>query len=399
MIYILTESPSNWQIFFQNPATPVMEGIIGLHNYIMIYLILVFVIVMWFLIRSLYLFKSSGNLLGTDFSHDNVLESVWTITPVFVLIAIAIPSFSLLYSMDEVSDPYITVKAIGHQWYWSYEMDVVGVDYPIRYLLEASFNVDDEYSDFYPYIMVKHPYDTIELSILQKKLLSRSNFKLKLKTKINDRYTRFLKKVSFQKVDDKKAFLFDIRGILLANSIRYLKSLQYDVFKDYLDIRFIDATSVYLSGYFSHYMPTVTDVKLLTSVEWVNPSVSFDSYMLNNFSGLRLLDVDNQLFLPINTHIRFLITSTDVIHSWSVPSFGVKVDAVPGRLNQTGIFIKREGTFYGQCSELCGVNHGFMPIKITSVDLENFFDLVSSDYNQNLDSIAGSEDWVVRIDQ
>ena len=88
--------------------------------------------------------------------------------------------------------------------------------------------------------------------------------------------------------------------------------------------------------------------------------------------GLRLLEVDNRLVLPVNTHIRVLVTAADVLHSWAIPSFGVKVDACPGRLNQTSIFIKREGVYYGQCSEICGVNHGFMPIVVEAVNLENY---------------------------
>jgi len=88
---------------------------------------------------------------------------------------------------------------------------------------------------------------------------------------------------------------------------------------------------------------------------------------------LRLLEVDNPLVLPTNTHIRVLVTASDVLHSWAIPSLGVKMDAVPGRLNQTSIFIKRPGTFYGQCSEICGVNHGFMPIKIKAMPFEEFY--------------------------
>jgi cytochrome c oxidase subunit 2 len=88
--------------------------------------------------------------------------------------------------------------------------------------------------------------------------------------------------------------------------------------------------------------------------------------------SLRLLEVDNRVVLPINTHIRVLITSADVLHSWAVPSFGVKVDACPGRLNQTSVFIRRPGVFFGQCSEICGVNHGFMPIVIEAVTLDKY---------------------------
>jgi heme/copper-type cytochrome/quinol oxidase subunit 2 len=105
-------------------------------------------------------------------------------------------------------------------------------------------------------------------------------------------------------------------------------------------------------------------------------SLNYDSYMIpeDDLTGgnLRLLEVDNRVVLPVQTHIRVLITSADVLHSWAVPSFGVKVDACPGRLNQTSVFIKREGTYFGQCSEICGVNHGFMPIVVEAVSLNNY---------------------------
>ena len=177
------------------------------------------------------------NPTPVKFTHSTPLEVVWTIVPAIVLLFIAVPSFALLYSMDELIDPTITLKAVGHQWYWSYE------------------------------------------------------------------------------------------------------------FSDY-------AT---LEG---------------------GESLNYDSYMIpeDDLTGgnLRLLEVDNRVVLPVQTHIRVLITSADVLHSWAVPSFGVKVDACPGRLNQTSVFIKREGTYFGQCSEICGVNHGFMPIVVEAVSLNNY---------------------------
>ena len=88
--------------------------------------------------------------------------------------------------------------------------------------------------------------------------------------------------------------------------------------------------------------------------------------------GLRLLDVDNKVVVPVDTHIRLIVTGADVIHSWAVPSLGIKIDAVPGRLNQTSILAERTGTFYGQCSEICGVYHGFMPIAVEAVPVQNF---------------------------
>ena len=95
-------------------------------------------------------------------------------------------------------------------------------------------------------------------------------------------------------------------------------------------------------------------------------------------NNLRLLEVDNRIVLPVETHVRVVITSADVLHCWAIPSFGIKMDACPGRLNQTSMFIKREGVYYGQCSEICGVNHGFMPICIEAVSLEDYVAWISS---------------------
>jgi cytochrome c oxidase subunit 2 len=148
---------------------------------------------------------------------------------------IAIPSFALLYSLDEVINPSMTLKVIGHQWYWSYE-----------------------YSD----------------SSNPKNILN-----------------------------------------------------------------------------FDSYMKSEEDLTL------------------ENF---RLLEVDNRIVLPIKIHIRLLVTAADVLHSWAVPSLGIKVDACPGRLNQVFLFLKREGVFYGQCSEICGINHGFMPIVVQGVKIDKF---------------------------
>ena len=97
---------------------------------------------------------------------------------------------------------------------------------------------------------------------------------------------------------------------------------------------------------------------------------------------LRLLEVDNRVVVPVNTHIRVIITAADVLHSWAIPSLGIKCDAVPGRLNQIPLFIKREGVFYGQCSELCGANHAFMPIVVEAVSLENYISWISNKFEE-----------------
>jgi len=111
-------------------------------------------------------------------------------------------------------------------------------------------------------------------------------------------------------------------------------------------------------------------------------SIDFDSYMIPEsdleLGQLRLLEVDNRLVVPSETHIRFIVTGTDVIHDFAVPSLGLKIDAVPGRLNQTSALIDREGVFYGQCSEICGVWHGFMPIAVEAVKIYDFFSWADS---------------------
>jgi cytochrome c oxidase subunit 2 len=239
------DAPIPSQVFFQDSATPIMEGIVELHNEIFFFLVLILTAVSWTLFRILWLFNEKNNPRPLHFTHNTLLEVVWTVTPALVLMIIAVPSFALLYSMDEIIDPALTIKAIGHQWYWSYE-----------------------YSDYYT----------------------------------------------------------DEAG-----------------------------------------------------------TVAFDSYMIPeedlSVGQFRLLEVDNRLVVPTKTHIRLIVTSTDVIHSWTIPAFGVKVDAVPGRLNQLTLFIQREGLYYGQCSEICGVNHGFMPIVVEAVDVDSFTSWLKSKMN------------------
>lgn len=222
-----------WQYGFQEPATPIMEGIINFHHDIMFFLIFILLFVSWMLGRGIYLFANRQRMQH-DIEHceHNVrLEIIWTVTPIIILIAIALPSLALLYAMEEAVDFNLTIKAIGHQWYWSYEI----------------------------------PHD---------------------------------------------------------NTLG-LYTIQYD----------------------SYMVPT----------DELQPGF------------LRLLEVDNRLFLPTKLNVRLLISSADVLHAWAVPSFGIKLDACPGRLNQATLFIKRCGIYFGQCSEICGINHAFMPIVVTAI--------------------------------
>lgn len=239
------DAPKFGQYGIQDPATPALEGMIFFHNYLFLFILLIGFAVCYVLYYILATFNTDSyekspvqNLIFRKWSHASQLEIIWTFIPAGVLLLLAVPSFNLLYSLDELIDPSLTLKVIGHQWYWSYE-----------------------YSDF----------ATLEEGVT---------------------------------------------------------------------------------------------------------SLAFDSYMVStsdlSSGAFRLLEVDNRVVLPIKTHIRLLVTAADVLHSWAVPSFGVKIDACPGRLSQVSLFLKRSGVYYGQCSEICGVNHGFMPIVVKGVSLSKF---------------------------
>nr|YP_009412727.1 cytochrome c oxidase subunit 2 [Anabropsis carnarius]ASK85598.1 cytochrome c oxidase subunit 2 [Anabropsis carnarius] len=223
-------------INLQNSASPLMEQLTFFHDHTLLILTMITVLVAYIM----------TSLFFNEYTHRYLLEGqtievIWTILPAVTLIFIALPSLRLLYLLDETLEPLVTVKTVGHQWYWSYE-----------------------YMDF------------------------------------------------------------------------------------------------------------------------TNPR-EFDSYMIpyNEMSenGFRLLDVDNRTILPMHTQIRMLITAADVLHSWTVPALGVKVDATPGRLNQTSFFMNRPGLFYGQCSEICGANHSFMPIVIESVNTKTFITWMLSTFD------------------
>lgn len=239
-----------WQIGFQFPATSTMLGIIELHNHICFFII--FILVFTFYMLTFILIENSIELLNDKkifykvknsynikILHNVSLETLWILLPTFILLAIAIPSFALLYGMEVSRESLVCLKVIGHQWYWSYDISLTNLD---------------------------------------------------------------------------------------------TKDFQYILPE-------------------THYC--------------------FDSFMLydNEISnkGLRLLETTNPIVLPVKTNIKVLVTSSDVLHSWAIPSFGVKIDACPGRLNHIMLYIDRVGHFYGQCSELCGVNHGFMPIEIYAI--------------------------------
>nr|AWH61906.1 cytochrome c oxidase subunit II [Cicadella viridis] len=217
----------NWKmISFQDACSPIMEQLIMFHDHTMMILTMITMIVIYMMI-SLMMNKYINRFL----LEGQLIELIWTILPAVLLIFIALPSIRILYMIEEISNPLITIKAVGHQWYWSYE-----------------------YSDF--------------------------------------------------------------------------KKIEFD-----------------------SYMKPISEM---------------------NYNDFRLLDTDNRLVLPFNSKIRILVTSSDVIHSWTIPCFGIKIDASPGRINQGNLMISRPGLFYGQCSEICGANHSFMPITVESINMKMF---------------------------
>nr|CAC82137.1 cytochrome oxidase II [Calathus subfuscus] len=215
----------------QDSSSPLMEQLMFFHDHTLMILTMITVLVSY-LMGSLFFNKYINRYL----LEGQTIEVIWTILPAITLVFIALPSLRLLYLLDEISNPSMTLKSIGHQWYWSYE-----------------------YSDF--------------------------------------------------------------------------KKLEFD-----------------------SYMTPSNELEI---------------------SGFRLLDVDNRIILPFNTQIRVLVTAMDVIHSWTIPALGVKIDATPGRLNQSNFFMNRSGLFYGQCSEICGANHSFMPIVIESTPTNFFINWIS----------------------
>nr|ACU00342.1 cytochrome c oxidase subunit II [Dicamptodon aterrimus] len=219
------------QLGFQDATSPIMEELLHFHDHALMAVFLISTLVLYIITVMMTTKLTNINIMDAQ-----EIEMVWTVMPAIILIVIALPSLRILYLMDEINDPYLTIKAIGHQWYWSYE------------------------------------------------------------------------------------------------------------FTDYEDLM-------------------------------------FDSYMTPTQDLLpgqfRLLEVDNRMIVPMEAPTRMLITAEDVLHSWAVPSMGIKTDAIPGRLNQTTFIASRPGLFYGQCSEICGANHSFMPIVIEATPL-NFFQNWSS---------------------
>nr|QVT11301.1 cytochrome c oxidase subunit 2 [Eleutheronema rhadinum] len=214
------------QLGLQDATSPLMEELVYFHDHALLIIFTISTFVLYTILAMV-----TANLTDKLILDSQEVEVIWTVLPAVILIVLALPSLRILYLMDEINNPHITVKAIGHQWYWSYE-----------------------YSDF--------------------------------------------------------------------------------------------------------------------------QEVAFDSYMIPTQDltpgQFRLLDADHRMVIPANSPVRILVTAEDVLHSWAVPTLGIKMDAVPGRLNQTTFTSTRPGVFYGQCSEICGANHSFMPVVVEAVPLEHF---------------------------
>lgn len=220
------------QLILQDAASPLIRDFLYFHDHALIVVLLISILVLYIISAII-----TTNLYSIFLIDSQGLEVIWTVLPAIVLVIVALPSLRILYITDELYNPFITIKAIGHQWYWSYE------------------------------------------------------------------------------------------------------------YSDYSDI-------------------------------------AFDSYIIPTqdlaFGQSRLLEADHRIIVPIQASVRILISADDVIHAWAVPALGVKVDGIPGRLNQTVFFTSRPGVFYGQCSEICGANHSFIPIVIEVVPLNHFQTWITS---------------------
>ncbi|MEO1493636.1 MAG: cytochrome c oxidase subunit II [Pseudomonadota bacterium] len=229
---------------FQRAVTPVMEDIVWLDNFLHVIIGIIVVFVMALMAMVILKFSRKANPEASTVTHNTTLEVAWTLTPVLILIIIAIPSLKLLFLQLEVPEPDLTIKVTGNQWYWSYEYPDEGIEFDAFMLGASQSNMNDE-----------------------------------------------------------------VRGEL----------------EEY--------------GY--------------TEDEW-------------------LLATDERVVVPVNANIHVLVTASDVIHAWTIPSFGSKIDAMPGRINETWFRAEEVGVYFGQCSELCGKDHSYMPIVVEVMSQDDY---------------------------
>ncbi len=225
------QQPTPWQLGFQEPATEFARAANAFHNGLLYLIFAIAIFVLLLLVYTMWRFREGRNPNPSKTTHNSLIEILWTGIPVLILVIVAVPSFRLLFLSDAVANADMTIKAIGRQWYWTYEYPDHG-----DFVFDAFMVPDEELQEGQP----------------------------------------------------------------------------------------------------------------------------------------RLLATDTNVVVPVNTKIRVLITSSDVLHAWAVPAFAIKTDAVPGRTNEIWFEAEKTGIFYGQCSELCGAGHAFMPIAVEVVSQEDF---------------------------
>ena len=263
-------APIPWGIDLQEAFSPVKHRMHDFHDFLLVIITLITIFVMCLLVYVVIRFNAKANPKPANFSHNTVLEVVWTAIPVLILVIVGIPSMKLLYYVDKTPNPELTLKATAHQWYWSYELP------------------------------------------------------------------------------DQKVESFDSRPIW-------------------------DGTQ--------------------QTPEQVNSALkdAMPNWIYKTETPLRLLEVDNRLVLPVDTQVRVYTTSSDVIHSFAIPSLGVRKDSVAGRLNETWLKIEKEGVYYGQCSQICGTGHAFMPIVVEAVSKEKFAAWVAKKTGAEPSAVPGAE--------
>lgn len=473
-----------YRFSFQDAVTPMLYGIIDLHDHIFFFMCIILFVVFFFLITTV-LFFNNGTFSGyraflvrqsvftaseyqwLKISHGTIIEIVWTLLPCIVLLLIAIPSFALLYAIDEIIDPTLTIKIIAHQWYWSYEFSDFFIYKKIYNFIDFC-NID---------VSSIKPGETtpVAIPVWPKTMLPNAT-----NAPVDDPITRpsldstILPNATKDSVDDPiarlglDAFFYKNKACKLYSEmdsecscsgdnkrdrrklLNELLRVNREIMKsEGIDVEAVDninnmnvkAVNNNINDNIIELAKKMLELKKQTKTtthkindifvftgEWESlkewgssysydkkvPSeffndipfktlvyprgLNYDSYMQHEsdlkLGDLRLLKTDKPLVVPKNTHIRLLVTADDVLHSFSVPSFGVKIDAVPGRINQVSLYVKNSGIFYGQCSESCGVNHAFMPIEVYVLDPNLYYSYVYSKIMANLSSQPGAYSFI-----
>lgn len=373
--------------------------------------------------------KFKNRSLFLRFNHGTVIEFIWTIAPCLILAVIAVQSFNLLYSAEDVTNAYICIKVIGHQWYWTYEYsydyDTIpsknnnNLVHPFYYVYDAfltnpsgdalfdlieTVRMDkwQTLSQIFDFIKQNGYHEFMFLGALDVDFVFKyfSIFNAEDQAVDCAATTIFLNKI-FRTPFDYLEYGIDkwIPAARLHRDFSYAIFLNDNGIKNWEDVFDFFHQYMYERAIHPHIIcdyicekrnivPRSEKWFWLHAKEIFNPEiynykdssdlhiikhVNITSYMVPtdelNTGDLRLLECDKVLYVPAHVHINFYVTAVDVIHSWAIPSLGVKMDAIPGRLNMISTYIARTGVYYGQCSEICGINHGFMPIVLIAYEV------------------------------